>query len=87
MEDLALLTDRTIVLEEGSVVYSGSTRDLFSSRSTLEAHGLRPPVSLQVVYALEDRGFSLRRGASGLVPMNYSEVADAIGEVLHVQGN
>jgi energy-coupling factor transport system ATP-binding protein len=87
MEDIALLTDRTSVLKDGSVVYSGLTRELFSSRTTLEAHGLQPPVSLQVLYALEDQGFSLRQGSSGLVPMNPHQVADAIGEVLHGQGN
>jgi energy-coupling factor transport system ATP-binding protein len=87
MEDIVLLTERTIVLEDGRVVHSGLTRDLFSNRSVLEAHGLQPPVSLQVLYALEDRGFALRQWSAGPIPTNPDEVADAIGEVLRGQGN
>jgi energy-coupling factor transport system ATP-binding protein len=85
MEDIALLADRTLVLDDGRVVYSGTTGELFANRSTLYAHGLQPPTPLQVLYALEDRGVHLRREPSGMVPLRPQEIADAIGGILSDQ--
>lgn len=87
MEDIALLADRTLVLDDGCVVYSGTTGELFANRSTLRAHRLQPPISLQVLYDLEDRGVHLRQGPSGMVPLHPHEIADAIGGMLRDQGN
>jgi energy-coupling factor transport system ATP-binding protein len=87
MEDISLLADRTLVLDEGRVAYSGTTGELFASRSTLRAHRLQPPISLQVLYALEDRGVHLRKGPSGVVPLHPHEIADAIGGMLRDQRN
>jgi len=86
MEDILELADRTCVLAEGRMVYSGGTGDLFLDRNLLQAHDLVPPVSLQVVYGLEDRGFILQGKFPGKSLLTTREVAEAVGGMLHGQG-
>jgi cobalt/nickel transport system ATP-binding protein len=41
------LCDRTIILNEGTVVADGKTLELFSNETLLEENGLEKPLSMQ----------------------------------------
>ena len=78
MEDIAELADRTYLLSDGEVVYSGVTGKLFADRELLLRQGLALTVPLQVVHRLSQNGISLGKGN-----VSARGVAEEIGSVLH----
>lgn len=61
MEDLAGLVERIYVLDEGRVVMSGTTREVFSQPEILREHGLGVPQVTEVIQKLIARGLSVDR--------------------------
>ncbi len=62
MEDLAALTRRLTVLDQGTTVLAGSVPEVFAQGSRLRALGLDVPVVTQLVEGLRERGWSLPAG-------------------------
>ncbi len=62
MEDLAALTQRLTVLDQGTTVLSGSVHEVFAQGSRLRALGLETPVVTQLVEGLRERGWPLPTG-------------------------
>jgi energy-coupling factor transport system ATP-binding protein len=56
MEDLAELVERVYVMDEGRVVLSGSTREVFSQPELMRQHGLGVPQVTEVMHELVARG-------------------------------
>jgi energy-coupling factor transport system ATP-binding protein len=59
MEDLAGLVERVYVMDEGRVVMSGTTRDVFSEPEKLKEYGLGVPQVTEVMHGLIHRGFKV----------------------------
>jgi len=59
MDEVARLCDRVYVLHEGTVVASGTPREVFSAEGQLDALGLAPPEPTQVVQQLRGRGYRI----------------------------
>ncbi len=59
MEDVAKYANNLIVLDQGTVAYKGSPRDIFIHTKELEAIGLGPPQIKYIVNRLIDKGFNL----------------------------
>jgi energy-coupling factor transport system ATP-binding protein len=60
MDEVARLCDRVYVLHEGTVVASGTPREVFSAAAHgLDALGLAPPEPTQVVQQLRGRGYRI----------------------------
>lgn len=61
--DEAVLADRVIVMDDGTIVADGSPRDIFSEKELLEARGLEVPQSTALVRALHDAGLCPQKTA------------------------
>ena len=59
MDEVARLCDTVYVLHQGTVVVSGTPRDVFSRAGQLAALGLAPPEPTQVVQQLRGRGYRI----------------------------
>jgi len=59
MEDLAELVERVYVMDEGRVVMSGTTREVFSQPDKLREHGLGVPQVTEVMHKLIARGLAV----------------------------
>jgi energy-coupling factor transport system ATP-binding protein len=77
MEEVARLSDRLYVLQDGMVAAEGPTRELFTDAARLAALGLRPPEPVQLVQRLRDLGVNVRRDA-----LTVEEAGDAVGALL-----
>jgi energy-coupling factor transport system ATP-binding protein len=73
MEDMAGLVDRIYVMDDGRVVMSGTTREIFSQPEKLRDHGLGVPQVTEVAHALIGRGMTVER-----IPVT---VEEGVGEV------
>ncbi|MFP4394228.1 MAG: energy-coupling factor transporter ATPase [Anaerolineales bacterium] len=62
MEDLAALTQRLTVLDQGTTELAGSVSEVFAQGSRLRALGLDAPVVTQLVEGLRARGWPLPAG-------------------------
>lgn len=62
MEDLAALTGRLTVLDQGTTALSGSVCEVFARGSRLRALGLEAPVVTRLVAGLRARGWPLPAG-------------------------
>jgi energy-coupling factor transport system ATP-binding protein len=76
MEDVAGMVDRIYVLDEGRVVMSGSTREVFGRAAELQHHGLDVPQVAAVALELQRRGLAVDQ-----VPLT---VAEGSGEVWRI---
>jgi len=61
MEEVAELVERIYVMDDGRVVMSGTTREVFSQPGELLGHGLNVPQVTQVAHGLLTRGIGLDR--------------------------
>ncbi len=77
MEDVAGLVDRVYVLDEGRVVMSGTTREVFGRAAELRQHGLDLPQVAAVAYELERRGLPI-----GQVPLTVAEASRELWKIL-----
>jgi energy-coupling factor transport system ATP-binding protein len=77
MEEVARLTDRLYVLQNGTVAASGPTREVFTDTARLASLGLLPPEPVQMVQRLRALGLGVRPDA-----LTVEEAADAIAAAL-----
>jgi energy-coupling factor transport system ATP-binding protein len=77
MEEVARLSDRLYVLQDGIVAAEGRSRELFTAAGRLDALGLRPPEPVQVVQRLRDLGMDVRPDA-----LTVEEAGDAVAALL-----
>ena len=59
MEDIARLSDKVLVIDSGRLVTSGTPKEVFSERDTLEAVGLALPPVTQFTETLRQQGIGL----------------------------
>ena len=78
MDDLAEHAQRILVMNEGSLVLDGSSREVFTHREELEEMGLAVPEAAAVLSDLRKMGFNTR---DGLITND-----EAVSEILRVLG-
>lgn len=62
MEDIARLTDKVIVMNDGRVAMFDKTRKVFSREHELEKMGLRTPQITKIMAELRNRGYDISSG-------------------------
>ncbi len=62
MEDIAMISDRVIVMNKGKVVMFDSTKNVFFRDKELEKMGLRIPQITRIMSRLKDNGFDIDSG-------------------------
>lgn len=77
MEEVAELVERIYVVDDGRVVMSGTTREIFSRPEELRDHGLNVPQVTQVAHDLRDRDINVDR-----VPVTVEEGVEEIWRIL-----
>lgn len=77
MDDIARLTDRVYVLQEGRVVLQGPTREVFAHGDRLREVGLDVPPAAQVAGTLRAAGIPLAVGT-----LTLAELADEVARWL-----
>ena len=63
MDDVAVLSERVVALDKGTVVLDGPVREIFSRADEIRSLGLELPVATTVVHELFGRGIDVRRDA------------------------
>lgn len=58
MGDIARLSDKILVIDEGRLVLSGTPQEVFSQGDFLESLGLAPPPASEFINKLKEKGFS-----------------------------
>lgn len=81
MEEVARLSDRLYVLQDGAVAAEGPTREVFGDADRLAALGLLPPEPVQVVQRLRSMGLPVSGDA-----LTVEEAGDAVAALLGVGG-
>lgn len=61
MEDMAMLADKILVLNKGSVVMFDTPKDVFSKREELKKIGLDVPQITKIIHGLIEKGIDLPR--------------------------
>ena len=59
LKDILPLADKTAILDEGSLVFMGSTAQLSEDKALLSRYNLEIPEHLQLIYALSARGYKV----------------------------
>lgn len=77
MEDIAEFCDRMIVLNRGTVKFSGTPKEIFKNRKELEGIGLSVPQAASFVQRLHNRGAEVDESSCTV-----SEVLDTVEEYL-----
>lgn len=77
MDDIARLSDKVLVMNDGRLVMDGTPRQVFSKASELRQMGLALPSSMEIVAKLRENGFDI----SGEF-LDMDDVANKIAEVL-----
>jgi len=78
MEDVAGLVERIYVMDEGRVVMSGTTRQVFAQLAELRRYGLGVPQVTEVAHELAARGIPLAN-----IPLTVAEGVDEIWRILN----
>lgn len=81
MEDVAQYVERLIVMNEGSVLYDGTPREVFRYYRELEAVGLAAPQVTYLMHELADYGL-----AADLDAITVDEAADSIFRLVRGKG-
>lgn len=76
MEEVAALADRIYVMANGTVVLSGTPREIFTDRHNMQKFNIGTPDTVKVLYQLEERGYAVRTDAFS--------VSEATQEVINV---
>jgi len=63
MEEVAALADRIYVMAEGTVVLSGTPREIFTDRLNMQKYNIGMPDTVKVLYRLEEKGFNVKTEA------------------------
>lgn len=74
MKDIATLSDKILVMDEGRLAMCGSPRDVFGQRDKLKAMGLSVPPIAELMYQLADKGLKL--------DANVLNIDEAVAELL-----
>ena len=61
MEDMAMLADKILVLNKGSVVMFDTPKNVFSKREELKKIGLDVPQITKIIHGLIEKGIGLPR--------------------------
>jgi energy-coupling factor transport system ATP-binding protein len=69
----ALYADRVLAMNDGEIIADGTPKEVFSQVETLRAAGLSVPQTTQLLYALNQNGFSLP-----LTALSVEECAQAL---------
>ena len=77
MGDVAELSDKVIVMDEGKVFMTGTPREVFSDRDRLAAIGLDVPPATELMHRIAERGAEVRTDL-----LTVGEAEEAILEVL-----
>ena len=77
MDDIVEMADRVYVLIKGSVVLSGTTRDVFTRADFLLGNGLGVPAATALMHDLSNRGYGVSLNA-----LSDLEAAKEIGRLL-----
>ncbi len=64
MEDVAEYVDRIVVMNQGSILFDGSPREVFAHNRELEEVGLAVPQVTDLLHRLKDAGFEVDTGAT-----------------------
>jgi energy-coupling factor transport system ATP-binding protein len=59
MRDIANMSDKILVMDEGRLAMCGAPREIFAQRDKLSAMGLSVPPIAELMYKLTDKGFKL----------------------------
>lgn len=78
MEDVAEMVERVYVMDDGRVVMSGTTREVFSQPEKLRDHGLNVPQVTQVAHDLRARGIGVDR-----MPVTVEEGVEEVWKILN----
>ncbi len=78
MEDMAELVDRIYVMDDGRVVMSGTTREVFSQPDKLREHGLGVPQITEVAHTLIGRGITVEQ-----IPVTVKEGVEQVWKILN----
>ena len=82
MADIAKLSDRVLVINEGKIAAQGSPREVFARKEYLQSMGLDVPPVVEIIKELEDRLGDFESDA--ITP---DEAADAIADYLKNRKN
>lgn len=77
MEDVAEMVERVYVMDDGRVVMSGTTREVFSQPERLFDYGLNVPQVSQVAHDLRARGIDVDR-----IPVTVEEGVEQVWKIL-----
>lgn len=75
--DEAVLADRVVVMDKGSILTEGTPQEVFSQVSLLKKHGLDVPQATELAYKLMGAGVKVDK-----MPLNESQCVDLLLEVL-----
>lgn len=76
--DEAVLADRVIVMDKGSILTQGTPRQVFSKTELLKEHSLDVPQSVELMYTLKNR----YGAAVNEMPLTPAECVQALSEIL-----
>jgi len=74
----AAMADEVFVINEGSLLTSGTPKEVFSQLELLRTAGLEPPQAKSLVYELKKAGFNIDDSA-----INEAQAAEAIAQMLN----
>ena len=77
MEDIAKYVDRIIVMNQGSKLFDGTPKEVFSHYKELENVGLAAPQVTYIMHALKERGFRVDTSVTTI-----DEAVEEIAKVL-----
>lgn len=62
MDDLAMIAERIIVMDQGTIGLDGSIRHIFSQGKILDQYGIKPPTTARIAELLRKKGFDIEEG-------------------------
>jgi energy-coupling factor transport system ATP-binding protein len=81
LDELLELSDRIVVMHEGSVLFAGSKKEFFHQSLMLESKGIELPKSIRLFHNLE-RSFDVQLDPSGFSPEKAAEtIASVLGNI------
>jgi energy-coupling factor transport system ATP-binding protein len=75
--DEAVLADRVIVMDKGSILTEGTPEEVFSQVTLMKKYGLDVPQSTELAYKLMGAGVKVSK-----MPLNVTQCVELLEEVL-----
>lgn len=79
LKEIMTLTDKLVILDSGSMVFTGTIKDLFNKPEILARYHLELPDHLQVVYQIAAQGYEIKT--------NISSIQEAGEEIINLLKN